>query len=173
MDGNTGKLLLKVHFTKPESVDTWIDRLQRIASNLRAEQPAPAPAPWKPKAGDLVQITADKSGWFKPDTFVTVVDICACSHPRVRQDGCIRCLHQTTYLPVREEERPAKVGEHIRVLKDSVHDRYKKDDILHVTENIQEGYWSGKAVTYEHPKCSMYIIEHKDYRVLVPCEVAQ
>lgn len=68
-------------------------------------------------------------------------------------------------LPVVEIKRPAKTGEYIKALKNSKHGRYKKDDILLVTDDITHP-WCGEAVCYYSSRYKGFIIKNKEYVVL-------
>jgi hypothetical protein len=136
------------------------------------------PAPWRPAVGDLVYIKGNPMfGEFDAGSIVKVETICISGHSRARdKSGKIVCLLPGAILPVREEDRPAKVGEWVETLVDSKHDdfngnlRYHKGDILHITDCIpeKENWWHKKGVRYDHPACKHFVIENNEYRVLVP-----
>ena len=69
-------------------------------------------------------------------------------------------------LLVMEVKRPAKTGEYIRALKNSKHHRYKKDDILLVTDGDLKHPWNDRAVCYYSPICKDFVFENEDYVVL-------
>lgn len=69
-------------------------------------------------------------------------------------------------LPVAEVKRPAKTGEYIRALRNSEHYRYKKDDILLVTDGDLKHPWDDRAVCYYSPICKDFVIKNEDYVVL-------
>lgn len=75
--------------------------------------------------------------------------------------------NKTKNSVVREVKRPAKTGEYIKALKDSEHFRYKKGDILLVTDGNLKHPWDGRAVCYLY--MSYYdrvVIKNEDYIVL-------
>lgn len=69
-------------------------------------------------------------------------------------------------LPVVEVKRPARTGEYIKALKDSEHFRYKKDDILLVTEDNLKHPWDDRAVCYYSNFYKGFVIKNEDYVVL-------
>jgi hypothetical protein len=69
-------------------------------------------------------------------------------------------------LPVVEVKRPARTGEYIKALKDSEHFRYKKDDILLVTDDNPKHPWYNKAVCYYSNFYKGFVIKNEDYVVL-------
>lgn len=69
-------------------------------------------------------------------------------------------------LPVVEIKRPAKTGEYIKALRNSEHYRYKKDDILLVTDGDLKYPWDDRAVGYYSPICKNFVIKNEDYVVL-------
>ena len=68
-------------------------------------------------------------------------------------------------LPVVEVKRPAKTGEYIKTLVESIHGRFKRGDILLVTDDITHP-WCGEAVCYYSSRYKGFIIKNKDYVVL-------
>ena len=69
-------------------------------------------------------------------------------------------------LPVVEVKRPAKTGEYIKTLVDSIHGRFKRGDILLVTDDNAKNSFCGIAVCYYSPICEGFIIENGKYVVL-------
>ena len=55
-----------------------------------------------------------------------------------------------------EVKRPAKTGEYIKTLRNSEHYRYKKDDILLVTDGDLKHPWDDRAVCYYSPICKKF-----------------
>lgn len=73
---------------------------------------------------------------------------------------------QLENLPVVEVKRPAKNGEYIKTLVDSIHGRFKRGDILLVTDDNAKNSFCGIAVCYYSPICEGFIIENGKYVVL-------
>jgi hypothetical protein len=69
-------------------------------------------------------------------------------------------------LPVVEVKRPAKTGEYIKTLVDSIHGRFKRGDILLVADDNAKNSFCGIAVCYYSPICEGFIIENGKYVVL-------
>lgn len=70
-------------------------------------------------------------------------------------------------LPVVEVKRPAKAGEYIKTLVNSIHNRYKRGDILLVTDDNAKNSFCGIAVCYYSPMHKEgFIIENEKYVVL-------
>lgn len=74
--------------------------------------------------------------------------------------------NKTENLPVVEVKRPAKTGEYIKALKNSEHYRYKKDDILLVTDGDLKHPWNDRAVCYYSNFYKDFVIKNEDYVVL-------
>ena len=67
---------------------------------------------------------------------------------------------------VREVKRAAKTGEYIKALKDSEHYRYKKGDILLVTNDDLKYPWGACGVEYYSSIYKGFAIKNEDYVVL-------
>ena len=67
---------------------------------------------------------------------------------------------------LREVKRPAKTGEYIKTLKDSEHYRYKRGDILLVTNGDLKHPWDDCGVEYYSPIYKDFVIRNEDYVVL-------
>jgi len=74
--------------------------------------------------------------------------------------------NKTENLPVVEVKRPAKTGEYIKALRNSEHGRYKKDDILLVTDGDLKHPWDDRAVCYYSNFYKGFVIRNEDYVVL-------
>jgi len=84
----------------------------------------------------------------------------------IDKDIEVKLENKTENLPVVEVKRPAKTGEYIKALVDSIHGRYKQGDILLVTDDNAKNSFCGIAVCYYSPICGGFIIENGKYVVL-------
>lgn len=84
----------------------------------------------------------------------------------IDKDIEVKLENKTENLPVVEVKRPAKTGEYIKTLVDSIHGRFKRGDILLVADDNAKNSFCGIAVCYYSPICEGFIIENGKYVVL-------
>jgi hypothetical protein len=150
--------------TTSQEVNAMLDQLRKVRfAKQQAEQPKPAekpsaPAPWKPKAGEMVYLDKDMNG-LTAGTIVNVEGICnVCGEPYTLNAGGRKLHLWAKYLrPVRKEDRPAKVGEWVKTINPSAHN-IPGGTIL----KCEKG--KGEPISFGGDR---YISPH-NYRVLVP-----
>lgn len=84
----------------------------------------------------------------------------------IDKDIEVKLENKTENLPVVEVKRPAKTGEYIKTLVDSIHGRYKRGDILLVTDDNPKHPYYNKAVCYYSLIYKGFVIKNEDYVVL-------
>jgi hypothetical protein len=158
--------------TTSQQVNAMIDQLRKVRyDKQQAEQPKPAekPAPksWKPAAGDLVQIVKDRFLGIGAGNIVKIEKFHASGYPMARgNDGNLHPMGFDDIRPVREEDRPAKVGEWVEITKSNYSEYvYQTGDILKVIDRASDG---ARLPIVENKKGKRFFVTPSEYRVLVP-----
>jgi hypothetical protein len=145
-----------------------IDQLRKVRyDKQQAEQPKPAekpaPKPWKPTAGEMVQITRPGNG-FAEGVIVKIIKLCPCCGRPVAINPFGDEVLLWNYLPVREEDRAAKVGDYIKLIH--------QDHPVGYTGTVQKVIDSGSGpdfdMVYINIEGKRIALLQKRYRVLVP-----